>query len=388
MNFSRAATALPFFFLQRRMHNEAMLRRCVWVLCLTGGVSLSQVTGLAVVEGKVLAQDGKPLAGITVILLGEENGRRYKFKTDSHGEYRSEFVQPGFYDALYQRPDGSEFWRTDRVPIVLKTDRDTHGVQIVLDLKAKMNDPTVQRVGGATPEQLQAKQSALAESETLSGFDRLLAKVTDAEQAGQYADAAAELAPVAAHNPDRDLLWLRLGQAYLEWGKRDRQAIHFQQAEEALKNAIKAAQQPGAAALGRPEMLGAMHSELGEALGHIGKPDEAIAEFESAAHVDAGQADTYFYNEGAIYTNAGRPEEAIDAFNRAIKHNPGNADAIFGRATQLIAQSVTAGHGAAVPAAAADALRQYLQLQPTGTHAAQARELLGTVPADQNGQRH
>src|SRR5581483_6286449 len=126
----------------------------------------------------------------------------------------------------------------------------------------------------------------------------------------------------------------------------------------------------------------AYHNNYALTLAKAKKFDEAQAELNKAAQLDPAQAGRYYYNLGAVLVNNGQAAPAEAAFKKAIEVNPDYADAQYQYASALSARMSTGADGKIVaPEGMKEALEKYLQLEPMGTHAEEAKALLTAIGA-------
>lgn len=148
----------------------------------------------------------------------------------------------------------------------------------------------------------------------------------------------------------------------------------YQKGVETAEKAIAANANSTQAKVG----LGQMLSAEGNIYVHMKKFDPAIEVFTQAVQFAAYPPREYF-NICAAFYDTDRMDAAIDACNKAIAGDPRMADAYFVKASALYGES-KAEHGKlAVPAGTQDALAKYLELDPQGPHAADAREMLAKI---------
>jgi tetratricopeptide (TPR) repeat protein len=124
------------------------------------------------------------------------------------------------------------------------------------------------------------------------------------------------------------------------------------------------------------------HNNYALALAQAKKFDDAQAELNKAAQLDPTQAGKFYYNLGALLTNAGQTEPATVAFKKAIETDPNYADAYYQYGICLMGKA-TIGEGGkmnAVPGTA-EAFQKYLELAPTGVNAEPAKAMLQTIGA-------
>lgn len=68
-------------------------------------------------------------------------------------------------------------------------------------------------------------------------------------------------------------------------------------------------------------LAAALHLNLGSSYDHLGKLNEAIAEYEKAAKLDPGELEI-LYNEGLVYEKLKRYDEAISCLKRYVAKQP------------------------------------------------------------------
>lgn len=129
--------------------------------------------------------------------------------------------------------------------------------------------------------------------------------------------------------------------------------------------------------------MGQMLSAEGNLYVHMKKFDQAIDAFKRAVEFAAYPPREYF-NICAAYYDTDRMEAAIDACNQAIGGDPRMADAYFVKASALYGQSKAEYGKLAVPPGTEEALNKYLELDPKGQHAADAREMLAKIGSPVN----
>jgi hypothetical protein len=74
-------------------------------------------------------------------------------------------------------------------------------------------------------------------------------------------------------------------------------------------------------------------------------------------------------------------QAAVDAFDKAIAADPNRADAYYWKATNLIGAATLKGDKMVAPDGTAEAFQKYLDLQPTGPHAEEAKAMLASIGA-------
>jgi tetratricopeptide (TPR) repeat protein len=269
-----------------------------------------------------------------------------------------------------------------------------------------------------------------------------LKAATAAEQATppNYDAAIASLTEASQMVPNEDLVWFRLGGAYLDSAKTQtdpaEKTKRYTEAYNDLHKAIDLktgktpqAGTPGApAANGQPaqengqpaqgnaqppqgnaqpanaappqtgkpavqsaldnQRLAAYYDNFAAAAARTGKSDEAVNAYQQAATLDPSHAGQYYFNLGAVLTNSNASndvkarKQAIDAFDKAIAADPNRADAYFWKGQNLVGMATTDPSGKIIaPDGTTEAYQKYLELQPTGPHADEAKQMLAALNA-------
>lgn len=229
-------------------------------------------------------------------------------------------------------------------------------------------------------------------------------------QPPNYDQAIAVLTEAKQMAPDQDVVWYRLGVAYLgsanalpdatEKTRRATEAYHdFEKAiglfkQRKSQNGEESSKPPcnvegvcthvvtmKTGDISDDHKLAVYYSNLGDAAARLGKNDEAINDFQQAAQIDVADAGTYFFDLGVILRNAARTmderKQAAEAFDKAIAADPKKAAAYYLKGEVLFGLITTDAEGKPIPPpGAVEALRKYLELQPNGKYAGQAKSFL------------
>jgi len=352
-----------------------MLVMAVAALCTSP--AFAQVTGT--VKGVARDMTGKPIAGANLEWANTENGRKYNLKTNNKGEYFSLGIEPGKYKVTLTQ-DGKQLDQVNNFPV--GTDEAT----LDFDMKKAQSEAAQQK--GMTPEQLKQMQEqqakAAKETNTVKALNEKLAVANQAMQGGDFETAINSLNEATQMDATRDLLWARLGDAYLssapkqtdtaEKTKRYGDAVtDYQKAIELKKKAMETTPKPEDG-----KVLAAYYNNLGQAEARTGQLDDAVKAYDQAAQLNPPGAAQYYYNQGAVLTNSGKVDEANAAFDKSIAADPTKADAYYQKGVNLINKATTDPKtGKVIPApGTAEALNKYLELQPTGQFADGAKGML------------
>jgi tetratricopeptide (TPR) repeat protein len=339
------------------------------------------------VKGVCKDQQGNPIADGVVVFANQDNGQKYTLKTNKKGEYFSLGIAPGKYViTLYKNADDAkankEIYHVNGFQVQL--DENT------LDFDLKKEQERTAQGQGLTPEQIkqmqEAKEKQQKEVTTVKALNEKLAAANTAIQGGDFDTAIASLKEAIQMDASRDLLWFKLGDAYrlsapkqtdpAEKQKRLDSAVEAYQKAVQLRQAVTNDKDPNAA-----KNLAAYYNNLAEAYAKAGKVDDAVKTYALAAQTDPTAAAQFYFNTGAVCTNAGKVDDAIAAFDKVIAADPNRADAYYWKGVNMIGKATLQGDKMVAPAGTAESFQKYLELQPTGTYADAAKQMLASIGA-------
>jgi tetratricopeptide (TPR) repeat protein len=389
---------------------EALMKRnlsfAVLLAILCAGLvvpAVAQTGALGTVRGVCKDDKGNPIADAQVVWHNDDNGRTYKLKTNKKGEYFSLGIEPGSYTVTLIKDGKTVFGPEPK-----------HQVQVEeltfdIDIKAQQQQQIQEtaKARGLTPEQVQQMQEEKKRVEeynaNIKQVNEKLKAATAAMQAQppNYDTAISSLSEATQMVPNEGRVWCQLGSAYLastggqtdpaEKTKRFTEAYTDLQKGVDLENKESDAQASASATGGppkKPEEAAAdanrkasCYNNLGSAALHTGKADEAANAYKKAADLDPAHAGAYYFNLGVVlHTSAkdadGR-KQAAAAFDKAIAADPNKADAYYLKGADLIALATSDSSGKlSAPEGTAEAFQKYLELQPNGPHAEEAKQML------------
>jgi tetratricopeptide (TPR) repeat protein len=337
------------------------------------------------VKGICKDPEGKPIASGIVEFDNLDNGQKYNLKTNGKGEYFSLGLSPGKYKVtLYKTPDDQK---------AVKETFHVNGFQVQLgennlDFDLQKEQQNAAKGQGLTPEQLKQMQEQQAkqqkETTTVKALNEKLNSAKTAADSGDFDTAIASLNEANQVDPSRDLVWFKLGDYYrlsavkqtdtAEKQKRFDSAVAAYQKAIDLKKGATNDKDPNAAA-----NLAAYYNNMAEAYAKAGKTDDAIKTYEMAAQADPPHAAGYYFNEGAVLTNSGKVDPALAAFDKVIATDPNRADAYYWKGVNMIGKATLQGDKMVAPPGTAEAFQKYLDLQPTGTYADAAKQMLTSI---------
>jgi tetratricopeptide (TPR) repeat protein len=364
-------------------HFSIALALFVVVAGLCASPAVAQESGT--VKGVCKDLEGKPIAGAQVEFFGTETGRKFDIKTNAKGEYFSLGITPGKYTVTLSK-DGKEIFHFNGYNVAL-TDN-------VLDFDLQKEQASQAAGQGLSPEQLKQQQEQQAkiakETSTVKTLNEKLALAKQASDAGDFDTAIAQITEATQMDPSRDILWAKLGDYNLtSASKQTDSAEKTKRYDAAVTDYQKAVDLKQKAAEADPKKspdanktLASFYNNLGKAEAQLGKTDDAVKAYNQAAQLDPAGAGMYYFNLGAILTNANttsNPEmrkAAVDAFDKAIAADPTKADAYYWKGTNLIGGATLQGDKMVAPPGTAESFQKYLELQPTGSHAEEAKAML------------
>ena len=339
------------------------------------------------VKGVVKDTQGAPIVDGIIVYANQDNGQKYTLKTNKKGEYFSLGIAPGKYIVtLYKNADDAkankELFHQNGFQVQL--DENT------LDFDLKKEQERSAQGQGLTPEQIkqmqEAKEKQQKEVTTVKALNEKLAAANTAMQGGDFETAIASLKEAIQMDASRDLIWFKLGDAYrlsapkqtdpAEKQKRLDAAVEAYQKAVQLRQAVTNDKDPNAA-----KNLAAYYNNLAEAYAKAGKIDDAVKTYALAAQTDPTAAAQYYFNTGAVCTNAGKVDDAIVAFDKVIAADPNRADAYYWKGVNMIGKATLQGDKMVAPPGTADSFQKYLELQPTGTYADAAKQMLASIGA-------
>jgi len=354
-------------------------------LLFFGFTALAQITAI---EGDVKGMDGKPLVGAVVKIDRYDITAHYKTKTDKKGHYFYNGLPLGNYNVIVE-VDGKDVDRTDKVRSKLgdptnvsfdlqasKGSRDA--AQNAMQQAAASGQLTKEMERGLTAEQKAALEKTLKERE---GQLKQHKELNDAFNAGmtamgdkQYDQAVQSLTKASEIGPTELAVWANLADAYMKLAS-TKTGPEFDDA------ATKGLAAYGKAIELKPEDA-ATHNNYALALVQAKKVPEAQAELTKAAQLDPTNAGKYYYNLGAVLTNANQSDAAVDAFQKAIAADPNYAEAYYQYGVSLVSKASYGADGKVTPVpGTVEALQKYLALAPTGQFAQAAKDMLTTLSA-------
>jgi Tfp pilus assembly protein PilF len=326
---------------------------CVALGLVTIAPSHAQL-GLGALQGRVVDENGKPVAGAEVTL--EHKGdikEKWTVRTNSSGRWaRTGLRAVGSgqsADAMRnvsadrQATGGDGTWditiKKDGMEVLVQ------GVQVPMG-NARVVDDVVLSKATTTATTSGAAAPATALSTQLN-------EVNVAINANDFGLATTKLTDIIAKQPTCAACYVRLGDVYAR--QKD-----YPKSEAAFKKALEL----DASSADAYDGLAVIYN----AQGRMDQAAEAAAKAVELQRTAGGGNATSAFNAGAILVNSGKFAEAQVQFQRAIRLDPSMAEAHY----QLGIALVSTGNAAE----AIKSLEQYLALAPKGPNAQMARDML------------
>jgi len=353
------------------------------LIVLLAPSALAQNTGT--VKGVCKDVDGKPFAGAQVEWMNTENGRKYTLKTNNKGEYFSLGITAGKYKVTLSK-DGKEIYHFTGVNVSLD--------ETTMDFDMKKEQQAAAQGAGLTPEQIKQRQEQEAkvtkENMTIKSLNEKLAAAKQAADAGDFNTAKNTMSDATQMDPNRDLLWAKLGDYTASAASKETDAEakkkDYSDAVTDYQKAVDLKQKtfdtdPAKKTPDATKVLAQYYNNLGQAQSKAGQIDDAAKSYTLAAQLDPAGAAQYYFNLGAVMTNAGKVDEGIAAFDKAIAADPNRAEAYYWKGVNLIGKATLQGDKMVAPEGTAEAFNKYLELQPNGPFAEPAKQMLASIGA-------
>lgn len=343
--------------------------------------SFAQTSSL---EGDVKGEDGQPLKGALVKIERKDIKGHYQVKTDKKGHFFHAGLPLGTY-RLVLEVDGKD---RDSVDNVRTTLGDPRPVNFDLQAQKQRADAmqkaaetgtlTKEQQRDISPEQRAAIEKAMKErSEAMKKNAALNSAFNDgvnALQGKQYDQAVAAFEKAAELDAKQHVVFAQLAESYIGQAGAKTGPERDAAMEKGLQNYQKAIEL-------KPDSS-EYHNNYALALVKAKKINEAQAELTKAAQLDPPKAGQYYYNLGAVLTNAGQSEAASQAFQQAITADPNYAEAYYQYGVSLMSKAQIAADGKVTPAPGTkEALEKYIQLKPDGPNAESAKGMLAMMDA-------
>jgi tetratricopeptide (TPR) repeat protein len=329
----------------------------------------------------VITRSAEPLADMRVQFTSVNTGRQYKVKSAANGEYSCTGMMLDTYKAEVLSANGEVLYTT-KTPFTLRGNS-MEAFSIDVGDTSKGVAGAVAAPRKMTKEEEKAEAARIkAYNDKLPAMNALLSQAQAAMQAQKWPEAEKALKDLLAANPQTSR-W----EFYKTLGDVQGRNSEWQEAIKTYDAGIQTAQaiisgnapkdpgnptpDPARAKSGISQMLVAE----GNAYVKLDKPELSAPLFQQAA-LDNPNPGLAYYNLCAVQFNAGKWDDAVATCDKAIAADSTRAEAWFLKGTALY--KITQP-GKTVGPGTVEALNKYLQLDPNGSHAAEAKTILETA---------
>ena len=314
--------------------------------------------------GRVLGDDGKPLAGAVVNLDRIDIETHFEVETDNKGRYFLTGLRPAFYKVTLTL-DGQPVAHYEQFRVKLGNENELN-----FDL-AEIRRLAIAQMSN---EEREAMEKERARREAAEEKFKDMTAAFDAGRelfaAKKYEEASIAFLKASEIDPSQHVILSNLAVSYQRLKKYDQALESYEKALALLYT------DPD------PKAESVYYFNIGILQGQKGKIKLAVEAMEKAAKLDPDRASQAFYNLGIVLTNSGQSSDATQAFKKAIEANPENANAHYQLGINLVAMAEVTPDGKTVPAPGTiEAFEKYLKIQPDGRYAAQAKGMIQTLSA-------
>jgi tetratricopeptide (TPR) repeat protein len=156
--------------------------------------------------------------------------------------------------------------------------------------------------------------------------------------------------------------------------------------DDAIVSAKKAIETNAASKKPSPEIEGAAQNTLGEAYAGKNQIPDATAAYDAAAKAQPANAGMYYSNEAIVLAKSGGNADAVAAAaDKAIAADPSKPVPYYLKGQALIAKATVdpKTNKIVAPPGCEEAYEKYLQLDPNGPMAADAKNILEQIGSKQ-----
>jgi len=299
---------------------------------------------------------------------------KYVFNVDPNGDYKGE-VAPGSYTMVYRKPE------TPKNQVVDQLD----DVKVAAGADTEANDDMSRKdyIDKLTPEQRKALEETkeknagiLKENAQIKNLNADLAKARQDDKDKNYQEAADLMKRDAALKPDAAVIWVELGLA-------QRGLKQWSDAETSLQKGValdQAGKKPN------PDLEGAAEDALGEALASDNKFPDSQTAYDAAAKVNPAQAGMYYQNETIVMARSGQTDATVASADKAIAADPKRPIPYYLKGQALISKATLDPKTQKIvaPPGCQEAYQKYLELDPTGQFANDAKGVLAEMNQTQS----
>ena len=359
----------------KKLANSWVLSACTVALLLSVLAPRASAQNDGMIRGQIIDVAGKPWAGIGIQIVNDQ-GAKQDAKTDKDGNFTFHNLRAGIYSVFVQLPAPNKPFESK---VQVQSGAEAHADVNFKDVVAKQGSQYAEQAkkqedekskfegmkahftaGNALLEQERKAKEDLSKA-SADQRDALKAKLADlSSQVIAEFDAAQKAA--TEKDPNKHLIWAKLGDAYEVAGRND--------------DAINAYQQAIAA---KPDVA-SYYNNLGNVQARAGKVDDARASYTKSAELDPPNAATAWRNFGISLYNAGRLKEAVEPLKKASEMDPKNPQVWYLLGAALVGSMETKKNGDklefVIQPGTVEAYQKAVELDPNGgpnSYGAQAK---------------
>ena len=344
---------------------------------ITPLAAFGQAASTGSIHGHAQDPAGTPLVNAQIQVSTDGKTALYTFNSDAGGDYKGDNIKPGTYVVtMYVKgPNDANYKPVDRFESV-KIDAGANAAQD-FDLSRP------EYVKKLPPEEQKAIADAKAknagimkENSQVKNLNADLATARQDIKDKKFDDAVALMQKDTTAKPDAGVLWVELAIAQNGLKKYD----------DAIVSAKKAIEANAASKKPSPEIEGAANNTLGEAYAGKNQIPDATAAYDAAAKAQPANAGMYFSNEAIVLAKSGSNADAVAAAaDKAIAADPSKPVPYYLKGQALIAKATVdpKTNRIVAPPGCEEAYEKYLQLDPNGPMAADAKNILEQIGSKQ-----
>jgi tetratricopeptide (TPR) repeat protein len=330
------------------------------------------------IHGHVQDPAGTPLANAQVQISTDGKNAKYTFTTDANGDYKGDNIAPGTYviTMFVKNANDANYKPVDRFENV-KIDA---GQNVAQDFDLSRPE-YIKKLSPEEQKQLQELKGKNAEitkeNAQVKNLNADLATARQDIKDKKFDDAATLMQRDTAAKPDAAVLWVELAIAQNGQKKYD----------DAITSAKKALDTNSQSKKPSPEIEGAANNTLGEAYAAKNQISDATAAYDAAAKAQPAQAGMFYSNEAIVLAKSGSNADAVvAAADKAIAADPNKPVPYYLKGQALIAKATVdpKTNRIVAPPGCEEAYEKYLQLDPNGPMAADAKNILAQIGTKQS----
>jgi tetratricopeptide (TPR) repeat protein len=334
------------------------------------------------IHGHVQDPAGTPIANAQVQVSTDGKTALYTFNTDPNGDYKGDTIKPGSYvvTMYIKGPNDANYKPVDRFESV-KIDA---GANVVQDFDLSRPD-YIKKLSPEEQKQLADAKSKNAgivkENAQVKNLNADLASARQDIKDKKFDDAATLMQKDTTAKPDAAVLWVELAIAQNGQKKYD----------DAITSAKKAIDSNATSKKPSPEIEGAAQNTLGEAYAGKNQIPDATAAYDAAAKAQPANAGMFYSNEAIVLAKSGGNADAVAAAaDKAIAADPSKPVPYYLKGQALIAKATVdpKTNRIIAPPGCEEAYEKYLQLDPNGPMAADAKNILEQIGSKQAKSYH